>query len=81
MQILTKSWNAASKECVQNCFRKTGISPDHQASDFEDQNDQFRVFESAFGEFRSIDESLVAEDAEATNFLDSNIISVRQKEP
>ena len=52
MQILVKSWDAVSKDTVQNCFKKAGISRETQVSSLNDEDDPFKSLSENISELK-----------------------------
>ena len=59
MKFLVQAWNRVTKDTVQNCFKRAGISKDAQADAVEERDDIFRSLQSDLDELRLLDQSLV----------------------
>ena len=42
MKFLVQAWNRVTKDTVQNCFKRAGISKDTQADAVEEIDDPFK---------------------------------------
>ena len=59
MKFLVQAWNRVSKDTIQNCFKRAGISKDAQADAVEEIDDPFKSLQSDLDELRLLDPSLV----------------------
>ena len=68
MQILVKSWDAVSKDTVQNCFKKAGISRETQVSSLNNEDDPFKLLSENISELKKLN---VGDDIlDANDFVD-----------
>ena len=52
MKFLVQAWNRVTKDTVQNCFKRAGISKDAQADAVEEIDDPFKSLQSDLDELR-----------------------------
>ena len=50
MKFLIQAWNRVTKDTVQNCFKRAGISKDAQADAVEEIDDPFKSLQSDLDE-------------------------------
>ena len=55
MPLLVAAWDRVSKETVQNCFRKAGLSQETQESAIDDDDDPFKALLDEIGNLRERD--------------------------
>ena len=55
MKFLVQAWNRVTKDTVQNCFKRAGISKDAQAHAVEEIDDPFKSLQSDLDELRLLD--------------------------
>ena len=55
MHLLVAAWDRVSKETVQNCFRKAGLSQETQESAIDDDDDPFKALLDEIGNLRERD--------------------------
>ena len=72
MKFLVQSWNRVSKDTIQNCFRRAGISKDAQTDAVEEIDDPFKSLQSDLDELRLLDPSLVPDEKTAEDCTDSD---------
>ena len=65
MKILVDSWEAVTKETVNNCFKNAGINSDVQQAAFDVSDNQFKDLQENLNELKSADPSMVLEDVTA----------------
>ena len=78
MKLLVSSWDDASKETIDNCFKKAGISESNQkeaiADDDDDDNDDdddpFKDLEEEFDRLREQEPNAVQPGLSVESFLD-----------
>ena len=52
MKFLVQAWNRASKDTIQNCFKRAGISKDAQTDAVEEIYDPFKSLQSDLDELQ-----------------------------
>ena len=72
MKFLVQAWNRVSKDTVQNCFKRAGISKDAQADAAEEIDDPFKSLQSDLDELRLLDQSLVPDGTTAEDYTDTD---------
>ena len=69
MNLLVAAWDRVSKETVQNCFRKAGLSQETQESAINDDDDPFKALLEEIGNLRERDPDLVQNGVTADDVL------------
>ena len=72
MKFLVQAWNRVTKDTVQNCFKRAGISKDAQADAVEEIDDPFKSLQSDLEELRLLDQSLVPDGTTAEDYTDTD---------
>ena len=72
MKFLVQAWNRVTKDTVQNCFKRAGISKDAQADAVEEIDDPFKSLQSDLDELQLPDQSLVPDGATAEDYTDTD---------
>ena len=72
MKFLVQAWNRVSKDTIQNCFRRAGISKDAQTDAVEEIDDPFKSLQSDLDELRLLDPSLVPDETTAEDYTDTD---------
>ena len=72
MKFLVQAWNRVTKDTVQNCFKRAGISKDAQADVVEEIDDPFKSLQSDLDELRLLDQSLVPDGTTAEDYTDTD---------
>ena len=72
MKLLVQAWNRLTKDTVQNCFKRAGISKDAQADTVEEIYDPFKSLQSDLDELRLLDQSLVPDGTTAEDYTDTD---------
>ena len=72
MKFLVQAWNRVSKDTIQNCFRRAGISKDAQIDAVEEIDDPFKSLQSDLDELRLLDPSLVPDETTAEDYTDTD---------
>ena len=72
MKFLVQAWNRVTKDTVQNCFKRAGISKDAQADAVEEIDYRFKSLQSDLDELRLLDQSLVPDGTTAEDYTDTD---------
>ena len=64
--------NRVTKDTVQNCFKRAGISKDAQADAVEEIDDPFKSLQSDLDELRLLDQSFVSDGTTAEDYTDTD---------
>ena len=72
MKFLVQAWNRVSKDTIQNCFKRAGISKDAQTDAEEEIDDPFKSLQSDLDELRLLDPSLVPDEKSAEDYTDTD---------
>ena len=72
MKFMVQAWNRVSKDTIQNCFKRAGISKDAQTDAVEEIDDPFKSLQSDLDELRLLDPSLVPDETTAEDYTDTD---------
>ena len=72
MKFLVQAWNRVSKDTIQNCFKRAGISKDAQTDAVEEIDDPFKSLQSDLDELQLLDLSLAPDDTTAEDYTDTD---------
>ena len=72
MKFLVQAWNRVTKDTVQNCFKRAGISKDTQVDAVEEIDGLFKSLRSDLDELRLLDQSLVHDGTTAEDYTDTD---------
>ena len=72
MKFLVQAWNRVSKDTIQNCFKRAGISNYAQTDAVEEIDGPFKSLQSDLDELRLLDPSLVPDETTAEDYTDTD---------
>ena len=77
MKHLVSSWNAASKEAIVNCFKKSNISQSNQQAAVNDDDDSFKSLQEDLEKLHDLDDDALQPNLSAESFadLDSEVVT------
>ena len=69
-KIFAASWEAATRETIVNCFKKTGINTEAQHAAITDSDDPFKDLQESLDALKAADPDMVPEDISAESIVD-----------
>ena len=72
MKFLVQAWNRVSKDTIQNCFKRAGISKDAHTDAVEEIDGPFKSLQSDLDELRLLNPSLVPDETTAEDYTDTD---------
>ena len=70
LQAMISSWNAASKETIVNCLKKSNISQSNQQAAVNDDNDPFKSLQEDLKKLHELDYDTIQPNLSAESFAD-----------
>ena len=77
LQAMISSWNAASKETIVNCLKKSNISQSNQQAAVNDDDDPFKSLKEDLKKLHELDYDTIQPNLSAESFadLDSEVVT------
>ena len=77
LQAMISSWNAASKETIVNCLKKSNISQSNQQAAVNDDDDPFKSLQEDLKKLHELDYDTIQPNLSAESFvdLDSEVVT------